>query len=155
MKNHFGERLKELRKSRNLSQIKLAVKLAQYAPKNGFSQTYVSTLEHRELPPRGETLRVLSDFFGVDASYFYSSVNMENLQISDNSRKIVFKIERLLRIFLEAQGSDIEAIAIRKETRGMIEEQLDFLEMEIGKGKQNFDHLRSLAQSIVNEDKGE
>ncbi len=60
----FGGVLKDLRKTRGLSQAALAADL-------GWNQSKVSYLEALEEVPREEDLRVVCDFFGVTPSYFY------------------------------------------------------------------------------------
>ncbi len=58
----FGERLKELREERGLTQVQLS-KLT------GISNTSISRWEHGQADVFGDWLIILSKFFGVSADY--------------------------------------------------------------------------------------
>ena len=60
----FGDLLEELRRSRKLSQAKLAEAL-------GWKQSKVSYLEASGEVPKEDDLREICDFFGVKPEYFY------------------------------------------------------------------------------------
>ena len=62
MKNKFGERLKELRKDKNLSQKELGIKF-------GFSQTGVAKWEKGIREPSLDDLIMVADFFMVTTDY--------------------------------------------------------------------------------------
>lgn len=60
----FGDLLEELRRSRKLSQAKLAKAL-------GWKQSKVSYLEALSEVPKEDDLRAICEFFGVRPEYFY------------------------------------------------------------------------------------
>jgi transcriptional regulator with XRE-family HTH domain len=60
----FGEKLRDLRKSRNMTQVELGVALG------GLSQAVISTWEQRESPPENRIIAILADYFGVSIHYF-------------------------------------------------------------------------------------
>jgi transcriptional regulator with XRE-family HTH domain len=60
----FGDVLRELRKSRGLSQASLAEEL-------GWNQSKVSYLEGSEEVPKEDDLRVICEWFNVGPEYFY------------------------------------------------------------------------------------
>lgn len=65
MTTRLGEKLRELRKERNLTLEKLATM-------SGLSKSYVWELENRESQrPSAEKLTALADVLGVSASYFF------------------------------------------------------------------------------------
>lgn len=61
----FGDLLEELRKSRGLSQLKLAEEL-------GWKQSKISYLEALEEVPKEDDLLVICAFFNVRPEYFYN-----------------------------------------------------------------------------------
>jgi len=67
----FGEQLRIERKKMRLSQRELSECLS------GISQTYVSALERRDLPPNGRVLKQLSDFFNVPMGFWFTEYDKE------------------------------------------------------------------------------
>ncbi|MBQ8684956.1 MAG: helix-turn-helix transcriptional regulator [Clostridia bacterium] len=61
-KNKFAERLKELRKERNMSQMELAVA-------TGISQSAIAKWELEKTEPTASALIVLAEFFGESADF--------------------------------------------------------------------------------------
>lgn len=62
MDNTFGERLKELRKEKNIGQIELAKQL-------GVGKSIISLWEKNECEPTLSKLVVIAKFFGVTTDY--------------------------------------------------------------------------------------
>lgn len=62
MDNTFGERLKELRKEKNIGQIELAKQL-------GVGKSIISLWEKNECEPTLSKLVVIANFFGVTTDY--------------------------------------------------------------------------------------
>ncbi len=66
-------RLKELRKSRNISQLKLAMDL-------NMSQNTISRYETGERQPGIDELILLADYFGVSIDYLVGRTENPNMQ---------------------------------------------------------------------------
>ncbi|NIN36600.1 MAG: helix-turn-helix domain-containing protein [Gammaproteobacteria bacterium] len=64
MNDHFGEKIKELRKSRGLSQKELAKQLRLIFPESKVSQASISKLELQKYAPRGAVIERFEAFFG-------------------------------------------------------------------------------------------
>jgi putative transcriptional regulator len=64
---HFGERLRRLRGERPQKVV---------AESLGMPQTTLSSLEKQQSIPRGDLLKKLADFFGVQVTYFYTASNL-------------------------------------------------------------------------------
>lgn len=62
MDNTFGERLKELRKEKNIGQIELAKQL-------GVGKSIISLWEKNECEPTLSKIVVIAKFFGVTTDY--------------------------------------------------------------------------------------
>lgn len=65
----FGDKLRDLRKRRKLSQIDAATDLAEIYDIR-MSQTTLSALEQRATPPKAEIVEVLADYFKVSPDFF-------------------------------------------------------------------------------------
>ncbi len=68
---HFGQLLRRLRIGR--SQKAVAFELIM-------PQTTLSTLENQATIPRGEVLKKLCDFYGIDEAYFFPNESKEGLR---------------------------------------------------------------------------
>lgn len=66
----FGERLRQLRKERKISQEKLA-------ELSGLHRTYISSLERGGRNPTLVSLSAIADALGVEISYLTKSINNE------------------------------------------------------------------------------
>ena len=64
----FGERLKELRQDKNLTQVDLALKI-------GVGKSIVSLWEKNECEPTLSKLIVIADYFGVTIDYLVGREN--------------------------------------------------------------------------------
>ena len=64
----FGERLKELRQDRNLSQVELALQI-------GVGKSIISLWEKNECEPTLSKLIALSEYFGVTIDYLAGKEN--------------------------------------------------------------------------------
>ena len=64
----FGERLKELRQDKNLTQIDLALKI-------GVGKSIISLWEKNECEPTLSKLIALSEYFGVSIDYLAGKEN--------------------------------------------------------------------------------
>ena len=64
----FGERLKELRQDKKLSQVELALKI-------GVGKSIISLWEKNECEPTLSKLILISDFFGVTIDYLAGREN--------------------------------------------------------------------------------
>lgn len=62
MNNTFGEKLKELRKEKNIGQIELAKQL-------GVGKSIISLWENNECEPTLSKLVAIANFFGVTTDY--------------------------------------------------------------------------------------
>lgn len=71
---NFGQELKNLRKSAKKSQMELAKDL-------GWKQAKVSYLENMENPPKGELIKHIASYFGVEVSYFLAERQKENKKV--------------------------------------------------------------------------
>jgi len=72
----FGERLKRLRKKRNLDQTALANIV-------GLTQGAISLYERGERDPSTDTLAKLADFFDVSVDYLVGRCAVENMTAAD------------------------------------------------------------------------
>jgi transcriptional regulator with XRE-family HTH domain len=102
MDNLFGQQLMLLRRSAGYSQITAAAKMRAAYPGLRMSQTHLSLLENRELPPRGKVLNKLAEFYNVPPSYFYNGES-----VSDNLSGKEWALIRLVR-----RGKYIAAIQL-------------------------------------------
>lgn len=101
MENDFGFQLKQLRKMAGYTQAVASHKLQEKYPTMKISQTNLSTLESRALPPRATVLNKLAEFYSVPLSYFY------NDKPSSGLLKREWALIRLLR-----RGERIAAIKL-------------------------------------------
>ena len=68
MKQTFGQRLRELRKKRNMTQRELAARVAERLKDRGFDVTYLSKIENDRLPPPStKTIIALAAVLEVDS----------------------------------------------------------------------------------------
>lgn len=103
----FGQRLKELRKQRGISQNELSKYI-------GVSKSSVNMYERGEREPSFETLEAIADFFNVNMDYllgrsplneFLNSVSLEPLS---KSARIV--LSKLLSAFANSDEEDLPKI---------------------------------------------
>lgn len=73
----LGERLKELRLSRNLTQAEVGVQL-------GLSAGAISSYERGERMPDPNTLKRLADFYGVSADYLLNRTDVPKVFRTDS-----------------------------------------------------------------------
>lgn len=83
MKN-FGEKLKELREERNLSQKELGDKMG------GITQQTIARYEKKETVPKLETVSKIADALEINPNIFYSDFSQS---VSDDSGGIGEKIK--------------------------------------------------------------
>ena len=70
---HFGERLKALRKHKHRSQAEACAEFALHYPEMAMSQSYWSHWERSKKFPKEELLRAFCNIFDVDIDYFVDS----------------------------------------------------------------------------------
>lgn len=92
--NVLGDKLKKLRKEKNLTQDKLSEKL-------GFSKRYISKIEAGEKPSM-EAFRKLADFFQVPVEYLVSESE------DPNTLSAVIRNKEVLEAFIEVDQMDNE-----------------------------------------------
>jgi transcriptional regulator with XRE-family HTH domain len=90
----LGEKLKKLRKEKDLTQDKLSEKL-------GFSKRYISKIEAGEKPSM-EAFRKLADFFQVPVEYLVSESE------DPNTLSAVIRNKEVLEAFIEVDQMDSE-----------------------------------------------
>lgn len=79
MANNFGDILKELRESCDLTQRDLATEL-------GLAYSTIAMYESGKREPNFETLEKIADYFNTDMNYLYGKTNIRNrLTVVDNS----------------------------------------------------------------------
>ena len=96
----FGERLKQLRMQKGLSQVDLA-KLA------GVNSNHISRYERGDSKPTARYLKILADCLGVSTDYLYDGVE-EDAAVAD------FEDREFLEIFKKAEQLSKEDKAIIK-----------------------------------------
>ena len=74
MKN-FGEKLKELREERNLSQKELGDKMG------GITQQTIAQYEEKETVPKFETISKIAGALGVDLKVFYDDFPQKTIEL--------------------------------------------------------------------------
>lgn len=92
-KNVLGNKLKKLRKEKNLTQIELSKTL-------GFSDNYIAKIESG-VKPSMETFRKLTDFFEVPIEYLVS----EN---EDNAAAIPVRNKEIFEVLMEVDKMEHE-----------------------------------------------
>ncbi|HFI0634147.1 TPA: helix-turn-helix domain-containing protein [Streptococcus suis] len=119
----IGDKLKNLRLSKNLTQQELADELNKKYPEQNFQKGKISKWENNKEEPRFTSIMVLADFYGVSLGYFdlqerntYQS-NIDLSQIKDHivyhdgielSKKDVEKISKIIKLSLEVNNGDDE-----------------------------------------------
>ena len=87
----FGQRLRELRKDKGLSQRELASRV-------GISFTYLSKIENGAMhPPRGKTITALANALDTDADELFGLAKKVPSQFLDHVNPAVIKLIRALR----------------------------------------------------------
>jgi transcriptional regulator with XRE-family HTH domain len=84
MENHtgsFGDKLRDLRKHLNKSQVEVVDELRRLFPEMRISQTALSALELRPTAPRGDVLDMLVQYYGVPVTYFYEAAPHQSNQL--------------------------------------------------------------------------
>lgn len=111
---NFGLTLKALRIRQGKSQ---AVTAAEISNQSGIhiSQTYLSTLESRDLSPHAKLLNVLAEYYNVTPAYFIDyDVEMEiltrQIAICREEIKRLSKMRKAISIAKEAHQKDIGLI---------------------------------------------
>lgn len=66
--NTFGEKIKQLRKNKNLSIGELVAELNKYYNTN-ISKSMISRYENGTADPKMENIRILADYFDISADY--------------------------------------------------------------------------------------
>lgn len=106
----FGQRLRELRKQRGISQNELSKHI-------GVSKSSVNMYERGEREPSLETLEAIADFFNVNMDYLLGRTPLDILVNSVDekqfSKPAVIVVKRLLCAI--ASGEEINAPEISKE----------------------------------------
>lgn len=83
-----GQRLRELRKSRKLTQ-------AQVAAGINCTHAAYNRYENGERQPPMETLAMLADFFGVSLDYLYGRTPLSDSALSDYEREFISKLREV------------------------------------------------------------
>lgn len=73
---NLGEKLKELRKSKNLSLKEVGLNI-------GISHNFLSEIENGKKEPSKETLRELAKFYGIDEDEFFDIIDKVPLRASE------------------------------------------------------------------------
>ncbi|MBC6300333.1 helix-turn-helix domain-containing protein [Listeria booriae] len=115
----LGNRLKELRKSKNMTMEELAHQLAKYT-ENTVSKSVISRWENDSMEPRGYTLRAYAQVFNVTLDYL---LGMEEEQKSENIIETI-----------AAHSKDRDA-KLTKEDMDKIMDYVDFIISNKGKEK--------------------
>lgn len=127
----FGQRLRELRKDKGLSQRELASRV-------GISFTYLSKIENGAMhPPRGKTITALANALDTDADELFGLAKKVPSQFLDHVNPAVIKLIRalrdgneqpvsaLIRLYQRVAELEVELTRARKE-RGEKEQMVFF-----------------------------
>lgn len=77
----FGEKLKDLRIQKRLSQAAVAREISEMFPDYQISQTYLSTLENSIYAPKEDLLEVLATYYMVPITFFFDKRRKSNANV--------------------------------------------------------------------------
>ncbi len=100
--SHFGNKLRELRKSRGLSQAGLIKEIRRFYPSITIKQSRLSQIESTSHLPRHQHMEWICDYFDVGYSYLMGN-DMQDTELSLRERGLL----RLLR-----RGQHLAAIRL-------------------------------------------
>lgn len=102
---NFGEKLKELREERNLSQKELGDKMG------GITQQTIAQYEKKETVPKFETVSKIANALEINPNIFYSDFSQS---VADDSEEIGERIKELRKSKNVSIGGKIKAMRLQK-----------------------------------------
>ncbi len=108
MSEHFGDKLRHLRREHDWSQQQTVSHLKRNCPELRLSQTALSELEKRATFPRGEVVTKLANAFNVPIEYFYGDLPLDAIEGEDLTR-LAARLSALYREFKSAMPEQIQA----------------------------------------------
>lgn len=102
---NFGEKLKELREERNLSQKELGDKMG------GITQQTIAQYEKKETVPKFETVSKIANALEINPNIFYSDFSKS---VADDSEEIGERIKELRKSKNVSIGGKIKAMRLQK-----------------------------------------
>ncbi|WP_243124838.1 helix-turn-helix domain-containing protein [Clostridium cuniculi] len=127
--NKLGDKIKDLRKDRNLTQVQLAKEI-------GIAQSTLGMIEKNRTPAGRKTLIKLADFFGVTVDYLLSDdidnkeINIDDVKNVKLSKRAEKDIEKALQQTLEDLSNTQDGLMfsgepIDDETRELLKISLE------------------------------
>ena len=131
--NDFSDRLKELRKSENLTQKELA-------EKSGISLRSIIAYENGMRQPTSKTLNVLADFFNVSTSYLWGKTDKPSPNLGNSYPPTISKF---LVLFASMPESD------RKAALPLISTFANIFSLDGANREALFSRLQSLIDTVL------
>lgn len=89
----LGSKLRELRKSHNLTLEQMANKLNEANPTSNFNKGRLSKWENGNDEPRLSSLKQVADLFNVNIDYFFENGTNNEQSLSKNQKLVAYSID--------------------------------------------------------------
>lgn len=140
----IGERLRELRTSRDMSQLELAKAL-------GVSDKAISAWEKDTRIPRMGAIQKIADFFNIQKSYLIEEEKVgEHLYAYNFKEQTIFNplIDTLLQLF-KSKEKTTHTKFVDKQIKVYLTDYMNKYEKELTKKMKNIPHLTSDEQALL------
>lgn len=139
----IGERLRELRTSRDMSQLELAKAL-------GVSDKAISAWEKDTRIPRMGAIQKIADFFNIQKSYLIEEEVSEHLCSYDFKEQTLFNplIDTLLQLF-KSKEKTTHTKFVDKQIKVYLTDYISNYEKELTKKLKNIPHITPDEQALL------